>query len=155
MIPTLPSFDIRDSSFFKRRTQLPTPKEVRAQAELQHLAGVNLDCRKALTAPYVRPPPVLFKDMGLFVKWGSAVQISEAQSLHAIRQSLGGDFPISEVLRVAHRWTWDKLGHDSRIAICYELRTTYDHLRHLKQDPLGKFIGNVARAPLYDRVLHI
>jgi hypothetical protein len=70
MIPKSPNFNARDSQFFRKFNDLPSPEEVRAQAKAQHLAGVNPDDRKTLSmvGPYVRSPPVIFKDLGLFVK---------------------------------------------------------------------------------------
>lgn len=174
MIPNSPNFDVEDSTFFSKWSQLPSPKEVRAQAEAQHLLGVNPDDRKvhSLTAPFLRPPPVIFENMRLFVKWGSAVRVSEAQCLYAVRRFLGDDVPVPEVYGwrtdgdekfIYMEYTegqtlekvWDVMEPGDQISICHELRTIYDNLRQLEQDSSDPFIGNVVREPLYDRAFHI
>ncbi|KAE8377791.1 hypothetical protein BDV26DRAFT_262940 [Aspergillus bertholletiae] len=142
MIPNSPNFNIEDSTFFGKWSQLPSPKEVRAQAEAQHLLGVNPDNRKvhSSTAPSVRPPPVIFGNMRLFIKWESAVGVSEAQYLYAVRQFLQDDVPVPEV----YDWrtdgdekfiymeyiegqtlekVWDVMEPSDRVSICHELRT--------------------------------
>ncbi|KAK2800951.1 hypothetical protein FQN50_007926 [Emmonsiellopsis sp. PD_5] len=183
MIPTSPNFDVEDSQFFKKWTQLPSPEEVRAQAKVQHAAGVTLDNRKnfSLTGPHVRPPPVLFEHLGLFVKWGTATKISEAQSLYAVGKYLQGNVPVPQIYgwRVdgAEKFiymeyiqgqtleqVWDTLSADECVSICNELRTICGNLRQLEQDPSDPilaaflplfFTGNVVRAPLYDRAFHL
>ncbi|KAJ5189992.1 Aminoglycoside phosphotransferase [Penicillium cf. griseofulvum] len=174
MIPESPDFDVKDSQFFKRFTKLPTPEEVRSQAKAQHLAGVCPDDRKtfSITGPYVRPPPVIFKDLGLFVKWGSAARISEAQCLYTIGQLLKDHVPVPEIygwredggqtfiyMEYLHAQTleqvWDKLEPNDRVSICCELRTIFSNLRHLEQKPAESFIGNIVQAPLYDRAFHV
>jgi hypothetical protein len=99
MIPKSPDFDVKDSQFFRKFTKLPSPEEVRSQAKAQHLAGVCPDNRKtfSLEGPHVRPPPVIFKDLGLFVKWGSAARISEGQCLYALGQLLKDQVPVPEI----------------------------------------------------------
>lgn len=193
MIPDSPNFDVKDSSFFRKWRELPSPKDVQVQAESQHLAGVNPDHRRihSMTPPHLNPPPVVFEDMGLFVKWGSSARISEALTLLALRQYLNSRVPIPEV----YGWrtdgdekyiymeyirgqtleqAWDIMEPDDRVMICRELRTICDNLRQLDQDPSDTFVGehtcptnkfplwanlfptgNVARAPLYDRALHV
>ncbi|KAK2789550.1 hypothetical protein FQN53_001669 [Emmonsiellopsis sp. PD_33] len=183
MIPTSPNFEVGDSQFFKKWTRLPSPEEVRAQAKAQHAAGVSIDNRKnlSLTGPHVRPPPVVFENLGLFVKWGTATKISEAQSLYAVGKYLQGNVPAPQIYgwRVdgAEKFiymeymqgqtleqVWDTLSPDECVSICDELRTIYDNLRQLEQDPsdpiLAGFLplfltGNVVRAPLYDRAFHV
>ncbi|KAH8692208.1 hypothetical protein BGW36DRAFT_464748 [Talaromyces proteolyticus] len=140
--------------------QLPSPKEVQAQAKSQYLIGVNPDSRRTFqtTAPYVRPPPVLFEHMNLLVKWGSAVKISEALVLFAINRYLKGRVPVPEGKSLEQVWDTMELG--DRTIFCHHLRTAINHLHQLEQDPLVKFVGqhapwNIVRAPLYDRALHI
>lgn len=162
MIPKSSDFDVKDSQFFKKFTKLPSPEEVRSQAKAQHLAGVCPDNRKtfSINGPHVRPPPVIFKDLGLFVKWGSAARISEGQCLYALGQLLKNHVPVPEVygwredggqtfiyMEYLHAQTLeqvlDKLGPDDRVSICCELRTIYNNLRHLDQKPAESFIGMV------------
>lgn len=68
MIPNSPNSDVKDSSFFRRHAQLPSPEKVRARAKSRYLTSIHPDDRKlfSLTGPHVRPPPVLFEDLGLF-----------------------------------------------------------------------------------------
>jgi hypothetical protein len=162
MIPKSPDFDVKDSQFFRKFTKLPTPEEVRSQAKAQHLAGVCPDDRKtfSITGPHVRPPPVIFKDLGLFVKWGSAARISEGQCLYALGQLLKDHVPVPEIygwredggqtfiyIEYLHAQTleqvWDKLEPDDRVSICCELRTIFSNLRHLEQKPAESFIGTM------------
>ncbi|KAH2459030.1 hypothetical protein KXV71_006944, partial [Aspergillus fumigatus] len=100
-IPNSLNFVVEDSSFFQEWDRLPSPNEVQARARTQHqhLAGEysNQNKVRSMAIPYVRPPPVIFEEMGLFVKWGSSVQISEAQCLFAVHQFIKGDVPVPEV----------------------------------------------------------
>lgn len=140
MIPKFPGFRCEASQFFEKFTNLPSPEEVRAQAKAQHLAGVCSDDRKtfSMVGPHVRPPPVIFKDQGLFVKWGSAVRLSEGQSLYAIGQLLKDHVPVPEIygwrkdgdetfiyMEYLHAQTleqvWDTLEPHDRVSVCYEL----------------------------------
>ncbi|KAJ5130650.1 Aminoglycoside phosphotransferase [Penicillium bovifimosum] len=167
MIPKSPDFDVKDSQIFKKLTTLPTPEEVRSQAKAQHLAGVCPDDRKtfSITVPHVRPPPVMFKDLGLFVKWGSAVSISEGQCLYALGQLLKNHVPVPEIyewredgdqtfiyMEYLHAQTleqvWDKLEPDDRVSIFCELRTISGNLRHLEQKPEESFIEHSTSSPL-------
>lgn len=160
MIPKSPNFDAKDSQFFNKFANLPSPEEVRAQAKAQYLAGVSVDNRKTFSSfgPYVRPPPAVFEDLGLFVKWGSAVSVSEGQCLYAIAQLLKDHVPVPEV----YGWrqegdeifiymeylqaqtleqAWDMLESDDRVSVCNELRIICNNLRQLEQDPADPFIG--------------
>jgi hypothetical protein len=160
MIPDSLNFDVKKSSFFGCWSQLPSPKDVRERARAQQAKRVNPDDSTvhAIAAPYVRPPPALFEEMGLFAKWGSAVQISEAQCLYAISRFFKGFVPAPEV----YGWrtdgeekfiymeyvrgrtleqVWDNMEPEDRVRICRELRRAFDHLRQFEQDPQDKFIG--------------
>lgn len=160
MIPNSPNFDVKDSSFFRQWRKLPSPEEVKAQAECQHLAGVNPDHRKdySFAMPHIRPPPVVFENMGLFVKWGSSVKISEALGLLVVGRFLDGHVPVPEVygwrtdreemyIYMQHirgqtlEQAWDIMEPSERITICHELRTISTNLRRLQQDPSDTFVG--------------
>ena len=160
MIPKSPNFDVKDSQFFKKFTKLPSPEEVRSQAKAQHLAGVCPDNRKtfSMTGFNYRTPPVIFEDLGLFVKWGGIVRTSEGQCLYALGQLLKDDVPIPEIygwrvdggetflyMEYLHGQTlkqvWDKLEPDDRVSICCELRTIFNNIRRLQQKPGESFIG--------------
>lgn len=159
-IPSSPSFVVEESSFFRKWDRLPSPTEVQARAKTQQAAGVYPDPRRidSMAAPYVRPPPAVFEEMGLFVKWGSSVQLSEAQCLYAVRQFLKGDVPVPEVYGwrtdedekyiymeyvngISLEQAWSIMGHDDKAAICRELRTVYQRLRQLEQESEHPFIG--------------
>lgn len=113
-----------------------------------------------MVGPHVRPPPVILENLGLFVKWGSAVRISEGQCLYAIGQLLRDQVPVPEL----YGWredgdeifiymeyldaqtleqAWDALGPDDRVSVCGELRKIYDKLRQLEQRPEDPFIGRM------------
>ncbi|KAF9243613.1 hypothetical protein DTO013E5_7119 [Penicillium roqueforti] len=119
-----------------------------------------------------RTPPVIFEDLGLFVKWGGIVRTSEGQCLYALGQLLKDDIPIPEI----YGWredggetflymeylqgqtleqVWDNLGPDNRVSICYELRTIVNHIRRLQQKPGESFVGDIAQDHLYDRVFEV
>ncbi|KAJ5081959.1 Aminoglycoside phosphotransferase [Penicillium argentinense] len=174
MIPKSPVFDAKSSRFFERFARLPSPDEVRKQAETQHLEGLCLDERKSfsIAGPHVRPPPVVFKDLGLFVKWGTAMSISEGQCLWAIGQRLKDHVPVPEIygwredgnevfiyMEYLHAQTleqaWDVMEPAERVSVCSELRTIFDNLRQLEQGPEDRFIGNIVRSSLYDRAIHV
>lgn len=196
-IPNSLSFVVEDSSFFQKWDRLPSPNEVQARARTQHqhLAGgyPNQNKVHSMTTPYVRPPPVIFEEMGLFVKWGSSVQISEAQCLFAVHQFIKGDVPVPEV----YGWrtegneayiymeyvngqsleqAWPSMGCEDKAGISRELRTIFQRLRQVEQDPEDPFVGanipgtlwirdcrqltflfvgNITKGPLYDRAFHV
>src|SRR5271163_747194 len=78
------------STFFRQGTkprQLPTPAEVRAQAALKNHPYINT----------WRPPPAVFPDLNLLVKYGGAVSITEGECLWLIRTCLGDKVPVPEV----------------------------------------------------------
>jgi hypothetical protein len=160
MIPDASNFDAKDSSFFNKWSELPSPNQVREKAEAQWLSGTSLDKRRSLLygGAHVRPPPAVFEDMGLVVKWGIQVGISEAQSIYAIHRFLNGRIPVPEV----YGWrtdrdekfiymqymrgrtleeAWESLEHNERDIVCHQLRTAFNNLRQLKQDPSDTFIG--------------
>lgn len=71
---------------------------------------------------------------------------------------------------------WPSMGYEDKAGICRELRTIFQHLRQVEQDPedpfVGEnipgtlwisdcrqltllFVGNIMKGPLYDRVFHV
>ncbi|KOS47034.1 hypothetical protein ACN38_g1999 [Penicillium nordicum] len=166
MIPDACNFDAKDSSFFNRWSELPSPEEVRKTTE-DH----SLDNRKNLTyaGRHMKPPLAVFDHMGLVVKWGVLVNIHEAQSTYAVYHLLNGRVPVPEIfgwrtdggekfiyMQYVQGQTlekaWDSLQLTDRDTIARELRTICDNLRQLEQDHSDKFIGNVMRKSIYDRV---
>jgi aminoglycoside phosphotransferase (APT) family kinase protein len=96
--------------------------------------------------------------MGLFVKWGCEMRVTEAQSLYVIRHYFKSAVPVPEI----YGWrtdgdevflymeaisgrslkqAWPEMEENGRLRICRELRTIFDTLRQLKQDPTDTFIG--------------
>ncbi|PYH34912.1 phosphotransferase family protein [Aspergillus neoniger CBS 115656] len=174
MIPDLPNYDVKESSFFTKWEQLPTPEEVQAQAKAQHLAGINPDRRKDYSTDsfHTRPPPVLFEEMNMFVKWGKSLKISEAYCLYAIHRYLKDHVPVPEVYgwrtegEVIYIYmeyikgktleqAWDVMAEEDKTGICHELKVICDRLRLLEQDPEEIFVGNIAQKPIYDRTFSI
>lgn len=165
MLPNSPNFDVKDSSFFRQWHELPSPEEVRAQAERQRLAGASPDHRKSCSMPYLRPPPAVFEDMNLFVKWGSCVRISEALGLFAVGPFLDGRVPVPEVygwrtdadqiyMYMEHvqgqtlEQAWDTMEPSERVTICSELKKISINLRRLQQDALDAFVGKYIESRL-------
>ncbi|KAE8370939.1 kinase-like protein [Aspergillus caelatus] len=148
-IPESLNFDVKRSSFLN----------VRRQVEAQHFAGVNPDNRKvySTTATNVTSPPVIFEELKLFVKWGIAVSVSEAQCLYVVRRFLRDHVPVPEVygwrtdrdeifIYMEYREgptlekVWDMMEAGNRVSICQELRAFSDKSRQLEQDPTDPFI---------------
>lgn len=171
-VPTAANFDVRTSSFFQHHSQLPSPEEVRSRARSQYLAGTHWGwkLRGVSTGYNAHPAPAVFefKNISLFVKWGSDVRITEGQSLYAIRNSCGDSVPVPEIygwrkdgdemflyMEAIHGKTleeiWPTLNEDNRLCICNELQTILHNLRQLKQDPLDRFIG---KSPCVVAFLH-
>ena len=160
MIPDASNFDTKDSSFFDKWTQLPSSQQVREKAKEQWASGTSLDKRRAFSygERHIRPPPAVFEDMDLVVKWGVEVEIAEAQSVYAVNRFLNGRVPVPEIygwrtdgdekflyMQYVHGQTleeaWDSLEHNERDTVCRQLRTICDSLRQLEQDPSDTFIG--------------
>ncbi|KAK2765226.1 hypothetical protein FQN54_008925 [Arachnomyces sp. PD_36] len=160
-IPKDRDFDVKDSSFFLKHAQLPSPQTVRSEARAQYLAGIRIDKRKHFDPAGLNlsPPPVIFESMGLFVKWGRRAQLSEGQTLYAVRRYLKNEVPVPEV----YGWrtdgeevfiymeaiagptlekSWDGLTPEDHVRICGELRKIFDNLRRLEQDPQERFIAD-------------
>ncbi|ORY09386.1 phosphotransferase enzyme family protein [Clohesyomyces aquaticus] len=174
-VPLDENFDVCSSSFFQRFKQLPSPDEVRSHARDQYLAGTNWgnNRRRVVTGYNARPAPSVFKSMGVFVKWGSDMRIAEGQTLYAIRHHLkkktitvpeiygwrtdqGEVFLYMEVIsgRTLEQ-AWQEMDASNRLRICSELRTSFDDLRKFQKSAVGKYIGNIARGPLYDRAISL
>lgn len=96
--------------------------------------------------------------MGLFIKWGSAVKISEALTLYTINQTLKNCVPVPEVygwrtdgeaayIYMEHirgtslQLLWDTMEPGDRATVCDELRDIIGYLRQLQQDPADNFVG--------------
>lgn len=137
--------DFRNTSFFKVNDQLPTPAQVRALSN-----GAD--------ETHSHPPPVIFEDLNLLVKFGHYICIAEAQCLWAIKHVLHGEVPVPEVFgwRVDDGMVfiymelvrgdtltsrWNSLGDADRAAVCDQLKQIVTSLRRVKQDTTDQFIG--------------
>ncbi|KAK6514937.1 hypothetical protein TWF506_007294 [Arthrobotrys conoides] len=157
-LPSNPSETFHDSSYFTTnpRLELPSPSEIR-------------DRYNATTEnPMVeRPPPVIFPDQDLIVKWGTEISIAEGQCLYFLKRNLGGEINVPEI----YGWcrdggatflymelidgkqldaVWDGISEDERECICQRLEKMISSLRRLKQDPEDRFIGSISRGPIKD-----
>lgn len=160
MIPHSPDFDVEDSSFFNKWRELPSPEQVRERATAQWAAGTALDKRKVLTygGKHMKPPPAVFEELGLVVKWGVQAMISEAQSAYAVHGLFKDRVPVPEIygwrtdgeekfiyMQYIHGQTlekaWKSLQVDDRKTISLQLHTIIKNLRQLEQDPSDTFIG--------------
>ncbi|RAL08561.1 phosphotransferase enzyme family protein [Aspergillus homomorphus CBS 101889] len=156
-----PSFVVEKSSFFPNWDRLPSPNEVQARVKEQQLAGVYSDQEgpHPMAAPYACQPPASFEEMGLFVKWGGSVQLSEAQSLYAIRQFLKGDVPVPEVYgwhtEGNVRYIYMEYVNGTSLEQVWRIMTIFQCLRQVEQHPKDPFVGNVTKGPLYDRAFHV
>ncbi|KAF1956561.1 hypothetical protein CC80DRAFT_535230 [Byssothecium circinans] len=81
------NIEFRDSTFFKTHDTLPTPANVRRVASQSTNPMAQIP---------TRPPPVLFPDQGLIVKYGTEITIAEGQCLLYIRKALR-DVPVPEL----------------------------------------------------------
>lgn len=165
-IPNESDIEFRDTDYFKSWKALPTPSEVRAQALYQHKAGIVTDSRRTYfpEGPHSDPPPVLFRERNLWVKWGLGVRLSEAQSLYIVRKFLPDGFPAPEI----YGWRkdgedvflycellqgqtlqqkWYTMGEDARISVTCELRVAVENLRRLQQDSQEQFVGRLVGTP--------
>ena len=143
-----PQMNFLGSSFFKNYSlhDLPDPSTVKQLAP----AG------KSLT----KPPPVVFENLGLIVKYGPFVTKTEAQNLWLIRHALCDEVPVPEVYAwrthgsevfiymqfiqgATLRSQWDSLNTTEKTSVCNQIKDIMIALRGLKQDPAEQFIGIV------------
>ncbi|KAH7026643.1 phosphotransferase enzyme family protein [Microdochium trichocladiopsis] len=149
-----------DSSFFKERraSTLPSPASIRA---------ANVASGHLRASYFVRPPPVIFPSLGLFVKYGANVRIAEAYTQRMLAERLSGIVPVPEVFA----WTedqgqgfiymqlidgqplqdkWPGMSDTERRSVCSELKTMVSAWRGLTQDGEEPFIGSIGERPLND-----
>ncbi|CAI7638212.1 unnamed protein product [Penicillium bialowiezense] len=155
---------ISDSSFFRehRAPTLPTPAEVRAiNEESDNLRGTYFN----------RPPPVKFLSLGLIVKYGADVTVTEAETQTMVYKQLKGKVPVPEVFG----WTedgrqvfiymsliggetleqrWGALSHEEREAVCKELNGMAKAWRSLEQPDQVLYVGGLNNQPLNEIFLH-
>lgn len=140
------TMDFRGSSFFKEHDNLPTPDEVMAMSNYRGKT-------------FYSPPPVIFERLGLLVKFGRRVTVTEAQCMWAMKELFGDKVPVPELFgwRVRNEIVfiymqfvrgdtladrWDNLSEENRLSICHDLRGMITSLRELQyDDTCGPFIG--------------
>jgi hypothetical protein len=131
------------------REGFPLPAEVRDKAsKSDDPAAMQL----------ARPPPVVFLSLGLIVKYGSEVSVSEARCQILVRAILSPQVPVPEVYGwctdggqtfiymeliegITLEKRWDHLNDQERTSVCTELRHMVDSWRALTQQSLPPFIG--------------
>jgi hypothetical protein len=164
-VPNDSNIDFKNSAYFTSWERLPTPTEVRAEALAQHLAGKVTDSRKSFypDETYWDPPPVLFHERNLWVKWGPEARLSEAQCLYIVRKFLPEMFSVPEIygwrtdseeIFIYCEWlrgqtleqAWDKMKVGDRLGISHELRRAFENLRRLCQDPQEQFVGKSVKS---------
>jgi len=147
-----------ESSIFKERRahDLPTPATIRA---------LNKESGNIRATEYNRPPPVIIPSLGLAVKYGADVTITEATTQMMVREQLQGQVPVPEVFG----WTedggqtfiymsliegetlqqrWGDMNKDERRAICVELKHVVKAWRALKPNRHDLYIGSLGNQRL-------
>jgi hypothetical protein len=144
-----PHMDFLDTTWFKthgRTRQFPTPEHLRS-----------------LFKPHQLPHPVRFEDLGLIVKFGSHVSITEAINLWVIRRVFQDAIPVPEVYgwRVLEQegkirevfiymqlvpgptleQKWPELSATDKQTICSDLRAKVSCLRSLRDSESQQVIG--------------
>ncbi|PGH11833.1 hypothetical protein AJ79_04630 [Helicocarpus griseus UAMH5409] len=151
-----------ESSFFKERRAiaLPTPAEIRA---------INKASGNICASYFNRPSPVTIPSLGLFVKYGADVSLTEAQTQMMVREKLQGRVPVPEVFGWAEdadqrfiymslvegetlQVRWIGMDENERQAVCEELKHMAKAWRDLKQDGGDCYIGtcSMGEQPLND-----
>lgn len=136
----LPADDNCNFGFTK--IDLPSPQEVRERAEQD-----GIDTTKAS-----RPGPARFPELGLIVKWGEYVTITEGQCLRFLRQHLKEEVPVPAI----YGWRredgqtflylelisgnsmaslWHDLVESEKDLICKKLRQMVQSWRRIRQTP--------------------
>ena len=143
MLPSSNDISFTQTTFFASgNTRLPSPAEVR---------------RAGGEANMNRPRPVVFRSLGLVVKYGLVIKVTEAQCLWAVR-NLVPTLPVPELYGwcqdngqtfinmqlidgITLEEGWPDLDIEEKMNICVELRHMLGDLRQLRQDPTAPFIG--------------
>ncbi|KAJ4299768.1 hypothetical protein N0V90_005014 [Kalmusia sp. IMI 367209] len=152
--------DFLDSTWFKthgRTRQFPTP---------EHVQSFN---------PHQLSHPVRFEDLGLIVKFGPNISISEAINLWVVRQVFQNLVPVPEIYgwRVLEREgkapevfiymqlvqgstleeRWPTLSFTEKQTICSDLRAMTSCFRGLRDNESEQVIGSLTHGPAPDRCL--
>lgn len=139
----------RDSSFFtKHARDFPSPKEIRQK-------NLEIDESDAQTS---RPPPVLFEELGLIVKYGSEITPAEAQCLWYLNQYEKDRVPTPELygwcrdgdetfiyMELVQADTlkerWPSLSEEERTIICKQLRVCVEAWSQIRQETEPYYVG--------------
>lgn len=144
--------EIKDSAFFtEARGELPAPAAIRRKAT------ENSD---GYPSGSDRPPPVIFSELGVLVKYGTAINIAEAQCLWYFNKHLQGRVPTPEV----YGWcqdedetfiymqllpgitldeAWPRMSQAQRDSVCGQLRDCVQAWRGLRQETGPPFVGKM------------
>lgn len=162
-----PQMDFLDTTWFKthgRTQQFPKPEDLRS-----------------LFKPYELPRPVRFEELGLIVKFGSHVSITEAINLWAIRRIFQDAIPVPKVygwrvfepegqtrkvfiyMQLVQGPTleqqWPELSVTDKHAICSDLRAKVSCLCNLRdcesQQVIGKPLGWAGTTSLNPYRIHM
>ncbi|KAI1763480.1 kinase-like domain-containing protein [Hypoxylon sp. FL1150] len=117
-----------------------------------------------------RPPPILFDELGLVVKYGSAITIAEGQCLWYFNRYMKDTVPTPEL----YGWcrdegetfiymeyidgdtledAWPALSPEDLDLICEQLRKCVEAWRNLRQETEPYFVGHIGRQEVGDIIL--
>ncbi|KAK0728894.1 hypothetical protein B0T26DRAFT_637032 [Lasiosphaeria miniovina] len=154
----MPLVPIPGSTFITKHgaDALPTPTQVRMKA------GADAQSR--------RPKPVIFRDLGLVVKFGRDVAETEAKTQQFVHKKLQGTVPVPEVYGwevdsnrgetyiymalVAGKTLaaeWGQMSRTNKLALCKQFRTMWWAWRQLQHpEAADHYIGTLTRHPVRD-----
>ncbi|KAI1483248.1 kinase-like domain-containing protein [Daldinia eschscholtzii] len=157
-LPSVENMVFPDSSFFEAKGRvLPSPKEVREE-------DIKVNDFRARSP---RPPPIPFEELGLVVKYGSAITIAEAQCLWYFNKHMKDTVPTPEL----YGWccdngetfiymefikadtledAWPLLSQADQNTICEQLRTFVKAWRSLRQETEPYYISHIGRQGVGD-----
>ncbi|KAI0853605.1 kinase-like domain-containing protein [Daldinia vernicosa] len=157
-LPSARNMIFRDSSFFKEHGHdLPSPKEIREK-------DIEVNSFRARSP---RPPPILFEELGLVVKYGSAITIAEAQCLWYFNKYMKDAVPTPELYGWCHddgetfiymefvnadtlEDVWPSLNQEDQNIICEQLRTFVEAWRSLRQETEPYYVGHIGHQGVGD-----
>lgn len=163
---SLPMFDFKDSTFWRRGLCLPPPSIVRQAAAIfnqpSDLIDTDPERDEYIFGPKEahmwRHRPVIFSSLNILVKWGGMVRPEEAVNLYTIRKYCPR-IPVPEV----HAWcvdgsevfiymeyvpghtlesVFDEMTDDEHALVIQDLSNILADLRLLKQAESEASIGN-------------
>ncbi|KAI1472386.1 kinase-like domain-containing protein [Daldinia caldariorum] len=150
-LPNAENIVFRDSYFFKKEGyDLPSPEEIREK-------DIEINGFRARSP---RPPPIPFEELGLVVKYGSAITIAEAQCLWYFNKYMKDEVPTPELYGWCHdngetfiymelvnadtlEDAWPSFSQEDQDVICEQLRMFVEAWRNLRQETEPYFIGDI------------